>query len=109
MKLAKEITIIPPSYLMNDQIVHPNPLKIDSLKMSYTDIPVDQLVYATIENFPAGFLLWQNDDYINDTVTWEIPNGVKNEDIKEISSTGGYHHKYLKYKQKCDKFSDHRR
>lgn len=65
MKLAKEITIIPPSYLMNDQIVHPNPLKIDSLKISYTDIPIDKLVYATIENFPAGFLLWQNDDYIN--------------------------------------------
>jgi hypothetical protein len=63
MQLDKPVTIIPPSYILNNQVIHPNPFVLKELDITYTDNPKDKRVYLTIKPFPIGVQLWGPESY----------------------------------------------
>lgn len=63
MKLDKPMTIVPPSYLLNDQVVHPKAVTVDELNIFYTDSPKNKRIHVMIEHFPIGVQLWGPNEY----------------------------------------------
>jgi hypothetical protein len=64
MKLDSAITISPPPYTdNNNNLIHPNPLVLDYLDVTYHYNPTGKIASATIKNIPGSFILANGIDY----------------------------------------------
>lgn len=65
IKLDSPITLSPPPYTdtSTNKVVHPDPIVINELRVTYTDSPHEKTVVARIDKTPGQFMLFKGEQY----------------------------------------------
>lgn len=63
MRLSSPITIKPPPYSQNGQIINPSPMELENLNIVYCDYPPTKQYFVKIDFFPNSINLFYGDEY----------------------------------------------